>query len=211
MTSIIVRTIIIYIILSFSLRIMGKRQLGELDVGELVCTLLISEIASLPIDDPDIPLLNAIIPILFILSIEIILSTIKNKSEGLKKIIEGKPQYIIYKGRILQKAMTDNRISINELMSEMRAQGVSDIDEIYYAAVEQGGALSIIKKQDTPMAHAVVIDGNPQEDCLRSLGYDASWLEKTIDERGSRIDDIFLMTINDQGKANIILKEKEDK
>ena len=98
MTSIVVRTIIVYIILSFSLRIMGKRQIGELDVGELVSTLLISEIASIPIDDPDIPLMNAIIPILFILAIEIIISTLKNKSEKLKKIVEGTPEYIIYKG-----------------------------------------------------------------------------------------------------------------
>ena len=81
MTSIIIRTVIIYILLSLSLRIMGKRQLGELDVSELVSTLLISEIASIPIDDPDIPLLNAIIPILFIVSVEVILSTLKNKSE----------------------------------------------------------------------------------------------------------------------------------
>ena len=81
MTSIVIRTVIIYVLLSFSLRIMGKRQLGELDVSELVSTLLISEIASIPIDDPDLPLLNAIIPILFILSVEILLSALKNKSE----------------------------------------------------------------------------------------------------------------------------------
>ena len=103
MTSIVVRTVIIYITLSISLRIMGKRQIGELDVGELVSTLLISEIASIPIDDPDIPLMNAVMPILFILSLEILISTVKNKSEKMKGLIEGKPQYIIYKGRVLQK------------------------------------------------------------------------------------------------------------
>ena len=96
MASIVVRTVIVYVLLSFSLRIMGKRQLGELDVSELVSTLLISEIASISIDDPDIPLLNAIIPILLIVSIEVILSTIKNKSEKLKTVIEGRPEYIIY-------------------------------------------------------------------------------------------------------------------
>ena len=211
MASILIRTIIIYFLLSFSLKIMGKRQLGELDVGELVSTLLISEIASLPIDDPDIPLLNAIIPILFILSIEVILSTIKNKSEKLKGFIEGKPQYIIYKGRVLQKAMKDNRISINELLSEMRTQGVSDISEIYYAAVEQGGTLSIIKKQDTPMAHAIVIDGSVENECLISLGYDTRWLDKRLKEGGATLENVFLMTVNDQGEINIILKEKNKK
>ena len=88
MTSILIRTLIIYLLLSFSLRIMGKRQLGELDVSELVSTLLISEIAAIPIDEPDIPLLNAVIPILFILSAEVILSTIKNKNEKFKNLIE---------------------------------------------------------------------------------------------------------------------------
>ena len=132
MTSIVIRTVIIYIILSVSLRIMGKRQLGELDVSELVSTLLISEIASIPIDDPDIPLMNAVIPILFILSVEILLSTIKNKSRKMKSVIEGKPQYIIYKGRVLQNVLNENRISINEILSEMRAQGVGDISEVYY-------------------------------------------------------------------------------
>ena len=105
MVSIIIRTAIIYILLSFELRIMGKRQIGELDVSELVSTLLISELAAIPIDDPDIPLLNAIIPMLFILSAEILLSTVKNKSEKLKRIIDGEPTYIIYKGRLLQSAL----------------------------------------------------------------------------------------------------------
>ena len=126
---------------------MGKRQLGELDVSDLVSTLLVSEIASIPIDDPDIPLLNAVLPILFILAVEVILSTMKNKSEKLKGFMEGKPTYIIYKGRLLQKILKDNRISLNELMSEMRSQGVGSIDEIEYATIEQNGTISIFKKR----------------------------------------------------------------
>ena len=112
MASILVRTLIVYILLSFSLRIMGRRQIGELDVSELVSTLLVSEIASIPIDEPDIPLSNAVIPILFILSLEVILSTIKNKSGQLKSKIEGEPIYIIYKGRLLQNALFETIGSI---------------------------------------------------------------------------------------------------
>lgn len=208
MTSIVIRTVIVYILLSFSLRIMGKRQLGELDVSELVSTLLISEIASIPIDDPDIPLMNAIIPILFILAVEILLSTVKNKSEGLKALIEGKPQYIIYKGRLLQKALKDNRISINELLSEMRAQGVGDIDDVYYAAVEQNGSLSILKKEDCSMAHTIVIDGRIIEANLKAHGYDERWLDKRLAERKIRVDQVFLMTVDDNRKINIIRKEE---
>ena len=132
---------------------MGKRQLGELDVGELVSTLLISEIVAIPIDDPDIPLLNAIIPTLFIISIEIIISTLKNKSEKLKNTIEGVPSYIIYKGRLSQKALLENRISINELLAELRTQGIGDISEVEYGIIEQGGQLSIIKKDASPLFH----------------------------------------------------------
>lgn len=209
MTSIVVRTIIIYILLTFSLRIMGKRQIGELDVGELVSTLLISEIASIPIDEPDIPLLNAVIPILFILSIEIILSTLKNKSEKMKRLIEGSPQYIIYKGRLLQKTLVDNRISINELLSEMRSQGVGDIQEVYYATLEQNGSLSLLKKSDCTMAHTVIIDGQIISSSLKMLGYDDNWLKNRLKERRIKQEEIFLMTIDDLEAINIILKDEK--
>ena len=207
MASIVVRTLIVYVLLSFSLRIMGKRQIGELDVGELVSTLLVSEIASIPIDDPDIPLMNAIIPILLILSIEIILSTIKNKSERLKSVIEGKPEYIIYKGRLLQKALKENRISINELLSELRAQGVGSIEDVYYAAIEQGGALSVISREDPNLAHSVIIDGEVIEGNLKALGYNNNWIKKRLVERNAAIKDVFLMTVTDNGRIHLILKD----
>ena len=209
MASILIRTLMIYVLLSFSLRIMGKRQLGELDVGELVSTLLISEIASIPIDDPDIPLLNAIIPILFILTMEIILSTIKNKSEKLKLTLEGKPTYIIYKGRLLQTALKENRISINELLSELRSQSIGDIKDVYYAAVEQNGVLSVIKTDQSGMAHAIIIDGTLMEDVLRAQGYDERWVKKQLKEQKTEIDKVFLMTVTDEGEINIIEREDE--
>lgn len=209
MTSIVVRTIIVYILLSFTLRIMGKRQLGELDVGELVSTLLVSEIASIPIDDPDIPLMNAIIPILFILAVEIILSTVKNKSEKLKRAIEGKPDYIIYKGRLLQNVLTENRISINELLSEIRSQGIGDIDEVYYACIEQNGSLSVIKKGESEMAHVLIVDGNLMEDAIKAQGYNEEWMNKQLAKEKLRKDEVFLFTVTDKGETNIIKKEKK--
>lgn len=209
MTSIVARTLIIYIFLSFMLRIMGKRQLGELEVSELVSTLLVSEIASLPIDNPDIPLLNAIIPIALIVSIEVILSTIKNKSERLKKTIEGEPEYIIYKGRLLQNALRDNRMSVNELLSQLRAQGVGSIDEVYYAAVEKSGSLSVLKRGESDLAHTIIIDGNIIEENLNSLGYNEIWLEKRLKERSAKRGDIFLMTVTDDGQIGIIMKDRD--
>ena len=211
MTSTVIRTLIVYILLSFVLRIMGKRQLGELDVSELVSTLLVSEIASLPIDNPDIPLFNAIIPILLIVSVEIILSTIKNKSEKLKVTIEGKPEYIIYKGRLLQNVLRDNRMSINELLSELRSQGVGNIEEVYYATVEQNGSLSVLKRDETNLAHTIIIDGSLIEKNLVALGYNEAWLKKRLSERSINQRDVFLMTVTDQGDVGVILKDVEKK
>lgn len=207
MTSIVVRTVIVYILLSISLRIMGKRQLGELDVSELVSNLLISEIAAIPIDDPDIPLLNALIPILLILSLEIIISTIKNKSEKLKSVFEGRPEHIIYKGRLLQNVLYKSRMSINELLSEMRSQGVGNIGEIEYATIEQNGNLSILKKGESTLAHPLIIDGCIIEKNIKKLGYDNKWLMKRIKEQGGSQEDILLMTIDDLGNINYIMKD----
>ena len=209
MTSLVARGLIVYVLLSFSLRIMGKRQLGEMNVSELVSTLLVSEIASIPIDDPDIPLMNAIIPILLILSLEIILSTIKNKSERIKNIIEGKPQYIIYKGRLLQKALKDNRISVNELLSELRTQGIGSIEEVYYAAVEQNGTLSVIKKADNSIAHPLIIDGQLIEENLNAMGYDDMWISRQLSKMKTKADDVFLMTVTDLGHIHLIEKDEE--
>ena len=207
MTSIIIRTVIIYILLSLSLRIMGKRQLGELDVSELVSTLLISEIASIPIDDSDIPLLNAIIPILFIVSIEVILSTLKNKSERLKSVIEGRPEYIIYKGRLLQSVLSENRISVNELLSELRTQGIGNINQIEYAAIEQNGSLSLLKKGESNLAHTIIIDGQVMKKTLQNLGYNETWLKKILRERKAKAEDVLLLTVDDSGDVNLIMKD----
>lgn len=209
MTSILIRTIIIYLLLSVSLKIMGKRQIGEMDVSELVSTLLISEIASIPINEPDIPFLNAVIPILFVVSIEIILSTIKNKSEKLKSAIEGKPVYIIYKGRLLQNSLKDNRISINEFLSEMRTQGIGSIDEIHYAIIEQNGTLSIFKKNEGNLAHTIIIDGETLYENLHGLGYDEIWLKKRLSELRVRESQVFLLTVNDDGNIQMIRKDEK--
>ena len=211
MVSIVIRTIIVYILLSILLRIMGKRQLGELDVSELVSTLLVSEIASIPIDNPDIPLLNAIIPILLIFSVEIITSTLKNKSEKLKNLIEGRPEYIIYKGRLLQSVLKDNRISINELLSELRTQGIGNIDDVFYATIEQNGSLSVLKKGESDMAHILIIDGKTIDKNLTSLGYSKEWLTEQLENHIITKEQVFLMTVSDQGRVGIIKKEGKAK
>ena len=207
MAPMVVRTIIIYILLNFSLRIMGKRQIGELDVGELVSTLLISEIAAIPIDDTDIPLLNAIVPALLLLSFEIILSTVKNKSEKLKRRIEGEPVFLIYRGKLRQRALDENRLSVNELLSELRIQGSADISDVEYAVLEQNGNMSVVTKSDTALAHSLIIDGEVIEKTLKSMGYDEKWLQTRLEENKIKKSEVLLLTVNDSGDINIIRKD----
>ena len=205
--SIVIRTVILYILLAFSLRITGKRQIGELDVSELVSTLLISEIASIPIDDPDIPMLNAIVAILLIVSIEIIISSVKNKSEKLKSVVEGTPDYIIYKGRLLQERLYENRISVNELLSELRTQGIGSIDEVEYAILEQCGSLSVMKKGESMLGHTIIIDGKIIVETVSKMGYNKAWVEKRLAEERVHLKDVLLMTVDDTGKIDIIRKD----
>lgn len=211
LTSIFIRTIIIYVILTIMMKIMGKRRIGELEADELVSTLLISEIAAMPIGDSDIPLINAVIPIIFICALEVLLSAAKTRSRTVKHIIEGESAYIIYKGRLLQNSLSENRLSINEILSEMRAQGVGDISEIYYAILEANGKLSIITNDKKGTAgHALVIDGVIDEKKIRLFGYSTKRLHKELEKRGVKLEDTFLLTVRDDGEIHVIRKEKSE-
>ena len=189
---------------------MGKRQIGELEVNELVSTLLISEIGALPISDTNIPLLPSIIPILFIASAEVLISIIKNKYALVKRVVEGEPVYIIYKGSLKQKALADNRISINEVLTEMRTQGIADIQDVRYAILEQNGKLSFLKNSDSPnIATPIIIDTQPDRKNLENSGFSIEWMESQLSNRSLSLSDVFLMTVNEDGVINIIEKEKK--
>ena len=208
MASVLIRTVLIYGFLALAMKLMGKRQLGELETGELISALLISEIAALPIDNPDIPLSSAIFPTLLIITLEILLSFIKNKSNRLKRAVDGEPTFIIYKGRLRQDVLRENRISINEVLSELRVMGVGDIADADYVILEQNGKLSVLQKNRDRMAHALIIDGEVNEATLRSLGYNREWLNKRLTEASRKADEVFLLTVGDDGTINIIKEEK---
>ena len=223
MASIFARTIIIYILLSFSMKIMGKRQIGELDVSDLISTLLISELAAIPIDDPDIPLFNAIIPILFIATLEIIIPYLKNKYTKIKKYVEGQPEFVIFKGELIQKALKENRISVNELVCELRMQGVGDINSVYYAVLEQNGKITVIPKaayqaptlqqmglqsQENGIYH-IVIDGDViNTHSLQQLNLSRTQIDTILQERALPSKEIYLMLMSDSGDIRIVKKEK---
>ncbi len=186
---------------------MGKRQVGELEVGELVSTLLISEIVSIPIDTPEVPLLNAVIPMSFILATEIIISYVKNKSRKLKNVIEGTPSFVIYNGHLDQGVLTDNRISINEVLSEMRTQAIPDIKDVRFCVLEAGGKLSFFKADDD-ISLPLIIDGEKEIENIKKLGVNDEWLQKNL--KNKRVKDVFLFTANTALDTNIIYKEEKN-
>ena len=209
MVAIFTRTLIVYVLLSVAMKLMGKREIGELDVSELVSTLLISEIAAIPIDDPDIPFFNAIIPILFILSIEILLSYAKTRFSKLKKCVEGESVFLIYRGELDQDALRENRISLNEFLSEMRSQSIGDLSEVEYAVLEQSGKISILERGNTEIAHVLIIDGefNTPEFCRGRFSREK--IEAELKRRKIARSDVLYMSVDDGNNINIIKKERK--
>lgn len=224
MLIILIRTAIIYVVLIATMRLMGKRQLGELEISELVTTLLISEIASLPIADLSIPLMHAVIPLITILTLEVLLSVILLKAPFLKNLASARPTVLIRHGVLDQKELRRIRISIDELISEARQSGITSLDEIDYAILEQNGKLSIIPKRmaspptsedlniilkETGIMHVLVEDGVINDYNLKLLCRDREWLVGYLKTQGKRAEDVFLLTVNDTDEFYCIDKEKK--
>lgn len=230
MLTIFIRTVIIYILLLTIMRIMGKRQLGELDVGELVITILLSEIATTPITNPERPLLEAIIPIATLAALEILTSILILRSPVFKSVLSSKPAVLIVKGVIDYKMMKKVRISLEELTSQIRQNGVYDICEVDYAILEENGKMSVIPKnanrqpdkndlcikcEDNGVMHIVISDGCVNAHGLNIIGKDRAWLEGKLKTFSISVKDVFCMTVDDTGKIFIqdhngkqIIKEK---
>lgn len=224
MLTILARTVIVYVILIGTMRLMGKRQLGELEITELVTTLLISEIATLPIGDPDIPVLYAVIPLVTILTIEITLSVILLKCPRFKNIASTRPTILIRHGKIEQKEMLRTRIAIDELISEIRQAGIATPEEVDYAILEQNGKISVIPKKkaqppdatalnlptkETGILHILIGDGKINRYNLALLSLDGTWLNAKLEERALSLAQVFLLGMDDGG--NLYWIEKEPK
>ena len=222
MLVIFIRTIIIYGCLLISMRIMGKRQIGQLDVSDLISTLLISEIASLPIENPDIPIIYSIIPLIILLTFEVASSTILSRSQFLKNVFAPRPSFLITDGKINQSALKKNRISIDELIIKLRQQSIYDIREVKFAIIEQDGQVSVIpkieyrqpnlkdlkiKSKETGIIHVVVENGKINHHGLKVVKKDPAWILREASKQSASISDIFLMTVNDAGEVQITKKE----
>ena len=224
MITIFIRTLIVYLALTLSMRILGKRQLGELEVSELITTILISEIASMPISNQDIPLSYAIIPLVIIITFEIVISFISSKSPHFQKITSSPPSTLIYKGEIIQKELEKNRISSEELLSELRLKNIIDPSQVEYAILEQNGLLSVIPKakfhqptleqlniQETNygIMHIIISQGVWNEYNLKLLGKSKSYFQEHLKKRNLNEADIFLFTIDDAKNIRITTKENK--
>ena len=223
MLTILLRTIIVYILLMAVMRTMGKRQIGELEVSDLVTTLLISEIASLPITESQIPLSHAIIPIITLLFFEVLTSYLPVVMPKSKFILTARPSTLIKKGQICEKAMKDARISTDELLCELRQNGYVDISEVYYAILEKSGKITVVpraqnrpascqdikvKPRETGLYHVVINKGAVNPHGLSEAGLTKEGLQKILSRRQTAIKDVYLLMINDLGDERIIRKDE---
>ena len=217
MAIILIRTLIIFLALIVAMRLMGKRQLGELELSELVVAVLIADIASIPLQNPSLPLSYGLIPLLVLFCCELIFSGLTYKSIHLRKLLYGRPNFIIERGRIAQQAMHRNRFTLDEIIEELRTQGVTDLTSVKYAVLETDGQLSVLLypdeqpatpkqlgkpvKDDTFLPHIFINDGRVLGENLSLAGLDTAWLDKTVRAQGYHAPSvIFLLSRDGAGK-----------
>lgn len=222
-----IRTLILYIVVVISLRLMGKRQIGQLQPSELVIAMMLSELASIPMESLGKPLLAGIIPIFTLVVAEITFSFLTLKSRALRKIISGSPTILVEKGQILEKELERLRYNIDDLLEELRTSGYPNILDIEYAIIESNGNLSVIPKsnkrpitpEDLNMPQAyeglpqlLITDGIINEKVLKDAGLSVNWLiEKLQEYEIYDISDVFIASIDSSGKLYFQKKQQEKK
>lgn len=219
------RTVILYILIIAGIRLMGKRQVGELEPSELVLSLIIADLASVPMQDFGIPLLAGVIPILALLAMTMIFSVLTMRSVRFRALLCGRPSIIIRDGKVDQREMARNRLTVDELLEELRGQGYTDPSGVKYAILETNGQLSVLPfaAQKPPTAQqlgleveqwelplVVVSDGRLLEHNLTQLGRDRAWLDKRLEEGGcSAPEQVFLLLADRSGKVYLTRKDFE--
>lgn len=226
MAIIIIRTLIIYFMLLLMMRLLGKRQLGEMELSEFVVAALVADLASHPLQDLGIPMINGIVPVLILFCCEVFISWGTMKNIRLRTLFFGKPEMLIKNGCIVQKSLIKNRFTTDELMQELRNQGCLDIGKIQYAILETDGRVNVIKY---PAEHpvtagqmniscdeggypvTVISAGKVNESNLKLLSLDMAWLTETLAEKG--IDSprkVFFMSVNNSRQCYISQNEEAE-
>ena len=217
------RTIVLYLILIAVIRLMGKRQIGQMEASEFVVTMLVANLASIPMQDGGIPLYSGLIPILTVLGLELVLSTLSLRSIRFRKLLCGKPVILIENGQILQENLRKTRVTLDELTGHLREKDVLDLSAVQFAILETNGNLSVFPYPEERPASAkdagiqpkaqylpitVISDGRLMDENLHRAGKDKRWLEKILKERHARIENTWLLTTDAGG--NTLWHGKED-
>ena len=218
------RTVILYLLLIAGLRLSGKRQIGELEPIELVLTLLISDLASVPMQDFALPLFNGVLPIITLIALSTLFSAVSLRSVRFRELVCGQPALVIADGKLRQDAMRRNRLTLDELFEQLRGQGITDLSDVRYAVLETNGRLSVLPRTrvqpvtpeqlgldapDSAFLPVILInDGRVLTDNLRRSGRDDRWLAQELHRQGvSRSQDVFLLSVDQQGAVVCLKKE----
>ena len=208
MITILVRTALLYFLIMAGLRLMGKRQIGQLEPSELVLTMMISDLAAVPMQDFGIPLLAGVFPILTLLALSMLMSELSLKNLRFRRLVCGLPAVLIRDGQVQQKAMKANRYTLDELLEQLRGQGLSGIQEVKYAVLENSGQLSVLP-EGVSLPTVLINDGQVLSQNLRRRGKNTVWLKEVLSNRGlTHPKQVFLLTLDEMEQVFCI--EKED-
>ncbi len=212
MIVLVIRTALLFALVVFAIRVMGKRQMGEMQASELVVTLMISNVATIPMQDIGTPLLTGVMPILTLVLLELCLSFLMLKNCGLRHVVSGKPIVVITKGEINQNAMRKIRFSNEDLFEELRKNGIFDVSEVEYAVVETDGVLSVLQKgkqkSDSIMYAMIVNDGKTEKHSMQLVSWSEEDLRKTLKKEKTEQKDIYIMVASENKDYRIVRKEK---
>lgn len=217
------RTLVIYLLLIAVMRLLGKRQIGQMETSEFVVTLLVADLAAIPMQEKSIPLLYGVIPILLVLGMELVLSWLSLRSIRLRKLLCGKPEILIENGNILQKSLHKNRITLDELTEMLREKDILDLKAVQYAILETNGSLSVFpypkekpasakeagiqtKKQYLPLT--IISDGKLLEDNLQKLGKNTKWVQKVLSQHNATLQSTLLLTADGSDRVLFYPKER---
>ena len=219
----VVRTVILYLLIILGIRLMGKRQVGELEPSELVLDLIIADLAAVPMQDFGIPLLSGILPILTLLCLTMILSVLTMRSVRFRAVLCGRPSVIVKDGKVDQREMRRNRFTVDELHEELRAQGVTDLNTVKYAILETSGRVSVLPKatelpatagqmgltpQEGGLPVVLINDGRLMEHALKARGLDQNWLKQRLNEHGVRSpSEVYLLSVDEVGNICFVARE----
>ena len=222
-----IRTVIMYFFVVLTLRMLGKRQIGELEPSELVVTIVISEVAALPIQDVSQPLINSLMAIFLLVVLEVIVSFSAYKSFKLRRILFGTPSVFYEKGKINQQEMEKQRFNLNDLMECVRNTGATSLSEVDFVLMETNGNVSVIpnaqnrtvnisdlnlKSSPTLLSYVIIDNGHVNHNNLKRLGFDENWLQKQLAHQNIQDpDSVFCMTATQDGETVIIPCDKEKK